>query len=159
MRKDIKNVNLTIFTDYLKQEDFKDLLYTSYSVDKCIIGANEITKNQKEHYHCYVSLSRKVNFEGFKKTFPSVHIEQVFGSVKQNYDYCCKCGEPFYISFDINNYLQKEELKDTIERALINDIFVEELPIKVIILKYPKYAIYNIRSIKDLIDIRDSEKK
>ena len=157
MRDNLKNVNLTIFSEFLSQEDFKDLLYSSYSVDKCIIGATEITTNEKEHYHCYVSLSRKVGFEGFKKTFPSAHIEQVYGSIKQNYDYCCKCGEPFYISFDINNFLQKEELKDSIERDLINDIFINKLPLKVIILKYPKYAIYNIRSIKELIEVRDNE--
>lgn len=153
MKKDIKNINLTIFTEYLTQQQFKDILYSNYSVDKCIIGALEKTQNEKEHFHCYVSLMRKVNFDKFKNIFASIHIEQVYGTLKQNYSYCCKEGEPFYCSFD----LKELDTKEDIESALINDIFINKLPIKVIILKYPKYAIYNIKSIKELIEIRDNE--
>lgn len=157
--KDIKNINMTIFTDFMSQDNFKDLIYSNYSVDKCIIGALEQTENGKEHFHVFVSLNRKVNFDGFKKVFHSAHIEQVYGSIKQNYDYCCKNGEPYYISFNIKDFLEKEEKKEEIEKDLIKDIFIEKLPLKIIIMKYPKYAIYNIRSIRELIEIREEDDK
>lgn len=151
MKKDLKNINLTIFTDYLSQSDFKDLLYNNYSIDKCIIGALEKSKQEKEHFHSYVSFTRRVGFEAFKRLFNNIHIEQVYGTLKQNYDYCCKEGVPFYCSFD----LQELESKDDIERALITDLLVNKLPLKVILLKYPKYAIYNFKNIKEIVDIRN----
>lgn len=150
--KDLKNVNLTIFKKDLSQQDFKDKLYNNYSISKCIIGHLEKTKQEKEHYHCYVSFTRKVGFDNFKNIFPFIHIEQVYGSLKQNYDYCTKEGVPFYCSFDISELDSKED----IERALINDILIEKYPLKFILLKYPKFAIYNFKNIKELVDIRDN---
>lgn len=149
--------NITIFSEYCNQQNALNIINSALNVRRLIIGSLEMTQNGKEHYHIYLELERKCRFERIKELFPNCHIESVFGTIKENYDYLTKEGQCYYINFNINDFLEKKEKQDEIERQLINDIFIEKYNIKYIILKYPKYAIYNINAIKLLIEIRDME--
>ena len=147
-----KNYNFTTFIENMTQQQFKDVVLSNYQIDKIIIGALEHTESGKEHFHCYVSFIKKVRFDTIKKDFPQSHIEVCFGDIQANYKYCTKEGEPFFVNFDILDYLEKNQKEEKCYNQLMIDIFVNELSFKEILMKYPKFAIYNFNNIKSIYD-------
>ena len=147
-----KNYNFTTFIEYMTQQDFKDTILSNFQVSKIIIGSIEHTESGKEHFHCYVSFDKNVRFDTIKNNFPQSHIEVCFGDLQANYKYCTKEGDPFFINFDILDYLEKNQKEEKCYNQLMIDIFINELSFKEILMKYPKFAIYNFNNIKSIYD-------
>ncbi len=62
------------------QNNFKSIRYYCFAEEK----------GNKHHIHIYISFSSPVRFSQIKKYFKEAHIEQAFGTSKQNRDYIRK---------------------------------------------------------------------
>lgn len=77
------------FTEFKKLTDFEDvksqLRYYAYAQETC-------PKTGKQHYQGFAYSWKPIRFSGWKKMFPTAHLEQMRGNFRENTAYCSKEG-------------------------------------------------------------------
>jgi len=149
MGKNIRKIVGTIFNKYGNQQDFYDRVVATWNYKKLLIGETEqAPQTGEEHYHFYIEFNNSKDFDAVvNKLNPfKPHIESLRTNELAIWEYCTKEGL-FFANYNIEDIITKEVWKAKIESAVIEDIIENKMPIKELIKKYPKYALYNHKAI------------
>lgn len=165
MKKAIRRITGDIYLKFgYSQEDFKEFCISNYEMKTFLIGVTELTEEEdkpieeRQHFHYYIEFACAKDWKSLQSdlVFFKSHFEVCRASLLENYNYCCKEG-CYYKNIEIEKLFDDKALQKQIEQALIDDIFKNNLSLKLLCMKYPKYAIYHINNIKLLYQIKEEE--
>ncbi|AJP36442.1 replication-associated protein [Avon-Heathcote Estuary associated circular virus 17] len=87
MPETIRNAVLTNFNDPMIWEDLSPKLrYFAYGEEIC-------PETKREHFQCFAQAWKPMRLTGWKKLFPTAHIEIMRGNFRENEAYCSKEGK------------------------------------------------------------------
>lgn len=144
----LKDINQLDFYNFIESKIEKIVFY--------VVGATEKTELENEHFHAYIKFKNPIRATTLKKMLPSsTHIEKMKTTMEKCYNYCIEEGL-VYTNINPSDLKHITEREDSFSLC-VQDIFINNLSIKEICLKYGKIAILHLGNIEKLYQIKEKD--